>query len=792
MDSVYNFKDTEKRLQQRWGKDKLYSYTKGKKPVFAIDTPPPYVSADHLHVGHALSYSQADFIARYQRMRGKNVFYPMGFDDNGLPTERFVEKKYNVNKSKITRKEFIALCLKETAIGAQTYRRLWDALGISVDWDLTYSTIDERCQKIAQKSFLDLYAKKRVQRREEPIMWCGHCHTALAQADLDDLQKNSFLHDIQFMTDDKPLTIATTRPELLPACVALFVNKHDKRYKSLIGKKAHVPLFNYTIPILADEQVAVDFGTGVMMVCTFGDVEDIERWKMHKLHTRIILDKDGRLNALAGSYQGLRLEEARKKIVEDLQQSTLLISQKSITHVTNVHERCSTPIEFLIAPQWYIRLLDIKDELLAIAKKVHWYPEHMKVRYDHWVENLKWDWCISRERFYGVPFPVWYCKKCHDIILAEEKTLPVDPTGQQPPITQCPSCKHKEFIPEMDVMDTWMTSSVTPLINSNWKEKQENKDVYPMQLRPQAHDIIRTWAFYTIAKSWLHTKSIPWHGIMISGHGLDSKGQKISKSKGNMIIAEDVVKEYSADALRYFATSTKLGEDVRYQDKDLKNGQKLLTKLWNSAKFTFDMLKDYDGKKPKKLASIDCWMLSKLQHTIQECTEHLDTYEFSKARAALEGFFWHTFCDNYIEIIKNRFYDDTRKETKHSAQYVLSTVLLDILKMFAPLLPFITEELYQIGFANSKKNQSIHVTDWPVLDKNLLDATIESQGDVFVDTLSMIRKFKSDHGKSLKADVDVTLSQKEFDLLNDMEDDFKAAAKIRHLTKGSFAVEFVS
>ena len=788
MAETYDFVQAEKRWQQHWKDNKVYTFLSGKKPIFSIDTPPPYVSADHLHVGHAISYSQADFIARYKRMRGYVVFYPMGFDDNGLPTERFVEKKYHVNKNKISRKDFVQLCLKETDLGAQTYKRLWDALGLSVDWSLSYSTIDKRCQRISQLSFLDLYKKGRMQRREEPVMWCCHCQTALAQADLEDLEKISFLNEVKFASEDgQPLIIATTRPELIPACVALFVNKQDKRHKHLIGKKAHIPLLNYSVPILADDRVDMTFGTGLMMVCCFGDVEDIERWKLHKLSTRVIIDKTGKLNTTSGPYCGLSLEEARKKILEDLKREGLLLSQKQISHVTNVHERCSMPIEYYIAPQWYVALLDLKEKLLAYGKKIVWHPTHMKIRYDHWVENLCWDWCISRERFYGVPFPVWYCQKCMAVILAEEKELPIDPIIDRPPVQKCSKCKGSKFIPETDVMDTWMTSSMTPQINIHWKQKDEVEGLFPMSLRPQAHDIIRTWAFYTIVKSFLHSNTIPWETIMVSGHGLDSKGQKFSKSKGNMIIAEDVIKEHSADVLRYLSASTKLGEDIRYQEKDLKNGQKLMTKLWNSAKFTFEMLKDYDGKKPKRLEMIDEWMISKMQRIIRECTEYYDNYEFSKARTALEVFFWHTFCDNHIEIVKNRFYKNDI-DRKKSAQYVLSNVMLNVLKMFSPIMPFITEEIYNIGY---EKGKSIHLTSWPGFEEEMIDEKIEKKGDLFVELLSKIRKFKSDHGKSLKTDVDVTIELKDRDLLKGMEDDFKAAAKIRTLKNGPFNVEFV-
>src|SRR3989344_3632914 len=770
----YVSKEAEKKWQEYWEKNKIFEYKKGKKPVYSIDTPPPYVSADHLHLGHAMSYSQAEFIARYKRMKGFNVFYPMGFDDNGLPTERFVEKKYNIDKSKISRKEFIQLCLKETKEGIKTYKKLWTSLGISVDWNENYSTIDKKCQKISQKSFIDLYKKKRVERREEPIMWCNKCQTALAQADLEDLEKNSFLNEINFESEDgKKLTISTSRPELIPACVALFVNKNDKRYKNLIGKRAKVPLMDYSVPIIGDDKVDMEFGTGLMMVCTFGDIEDIERWKTHKMHTRVIIDKNGMTNSLAGKYKGMHIDKVRKEILNELKEKGLLVNQKQIKHVTNVHERCSTPIEFIITPQWYIKIFDIKKELVEFANKINWYPRHMKVRYDHWVNNLKWDWCISRERFYGVPFPVWYCKKCKEVILPEEKDLPVEPI-QDKPKKKC-KCGSNEFNPETDVMDTWMTSSVTPLINSNWIDR---KELYPMDLRPQAHDIIRTWAFYTIVKSYTHTKSIPWKDIMISGHGLDVKGQKISKSKGNFILAEDIINKYSADALRYYAASIKLGEDSPYQEKEVLTGHKTVNKLWNSSKLVLVNLKNYKLEKVK-LEVMDRWLLSKLNQVIHKATVEFDNYEYSKAKFETEMFFWKIFCDNYLEISKKRLY-----EGEKSAKYTLYTGLKTILKLFAPLMPFITEEIYNEKFAKDEKLKSIHISSWPEHDDKQLDKQAEEIGDRFVEILNEVRRFKAKSQVSMKAEVNLILLKEDEAKLKSVMEDLKAVTYAKKISYG--------
>ena len=781
----YNFKDSEKKWQKFWETEKIYAFDKkSKKENFSIDTPPPYVSADHLHVGHAISYSQAEFIARYKRMQGFNVFYPMGFDDNGLPTERFVEKKYNINKNKITRQEFVKLCLQETDVGIKTYKKLWDSLGISVDWNLSYSTINKICQRISQKSFIDLYNKKRALRKAEPIIWCVHCQTALAQADLEDLEKSSYLNDIAFEAEDgSRLVISTTRPELIPACVALFVNKDDIRYKKILGKKVEVPLMNYKVPILADEKVRTDFGTGIMMVCTFGDIEDIERWRTNKLETRVIINKDGKFNELAGHYMGLKIEEARKKILEDLQIRKSLVSQKKINHFANIHERCSTPIEFNIVPQWYIQILDLKKELIEQGSKIKWHPDHMKVRYNHWVNNLKWDWCISRERFYGVPFPVWYCRNCSNVILADENDLPVDPTVDKPKIKSCLKCNGKEFIPETDVMDTWMTSSLTPLINSRWKEADEIKKIYPMELRPQAHEIIRTWAFYTVVKSFIHTKKIPWTNIMISGHGLDSKGQKISKSKGNMILANDIINKYSADALRFFAASTKLGDDVLYQEKDVITGQKTITKLWNASKFVLTNIQEYKNEN-FKLELMDLWLLIKLNKIIDVCTRSFNEYEYSKAKSEIENFFWNVYCDYYLEIIKNRLYNETGLKKK-SAQFTLSKSLLNILKLFAPIMPHITEEIYQLRFAKEENYKSIHISKWPVDNKKYVDKEVEKIGDTVIKIIQDVRKFKTSNKKSLKQEITIKLNKNDYKVLRNVIDDLKSVTNAKEITIGN-------
>jgi valyl-tRNA synthetase len=752
----YDPKEIEPRIQKFWEDERVFKFDPdSKKPVYSIDTPPPTLSG-YIHMGHVFSYSQAEFIARYQRMKGCNVFYPMGFDDNGLPTERYVEKKYKVNIKDVGREEFVKLCLKETEIGGKSYRNIWTTMGISVDWDLLYSTINKRCQRISQRSFIDIFNMGRIERRNEPAIWCPLCQTSLAQADVEDSEeKHSFLNTVRFKAAEtgEDLLIATSRPELIPSCVGLIVNPDDPRYQALVGRKGITPVFNAEVPIFSDRRVDPAFGTGIVMVCTFGDKTDIDWWRDYGLPLKISINPDGTMNSNAGRYCGLTLVEARKQIIADLKEAELLIEQQPITHVMNVHERCGTPVEYYVTPQWFIKILDLKDELMAQGEKLQWYPEHMKARYVNWINGLKWDWCISRQRYFGVPFPVWYCAKCGTAVVADESQLPVDPLVTQP-LKPCPKCGSTVFEPEKDVMDTWATSSVTPLINSNWGEPDSRIDqVYPMSLRPQAHDIIRTWLFYTVIKSYLHTHTLPWYNVMISGHGLDPNGKAMHKSKGNVIEPLPIVAKYSADALRWWAASAKLGEDMAFKEKEVVYGQKFINKLWNASRFVSMHIKGYRPEGQPQLELIDRWVLTKLNAVIRESTQSFEAYEYSKAKMAVEQFFWGDFCDNYLEMVKDRLYskDEARKASRDAALYTLYTVLLDSLKLLGPFTPHVTEEIYQCLFrdtqggdpGNARVAISLHVAGWPKPEASWEDAEALKLGDIAVQIISLLRQYKN-------------------------------------------------
>jgi len=753
----YDPKQTEKKWQLYWEKNKIHSFDpKSKKEVYSVDTPPPTVSG-RMHLGHAFSYAQQDFIVRFHRMLGKNVFYPWGFDDNGLPSERFVEKKLNIKATEMLREEFRKICLKETTKIEEELKKSWQALGISPDWSYNYRTINKDVMRKSQISFIELYEMGREYRKRAPIIWCPECQTAIAQVELEDKERNSNFIYIKFDTEDgEKITIATTRPELMAACVAVFVHPDDKRYKHLVGKKVKIPFFNHKVKVYANEAADPEFGSGIVYHCTFGDADDIEWVEKYNLPVIEMMNKDGTLNEKAGKYAGMRSAEARAAITEDLKKDGRIEKIEPIKHVVNVHERCGTDIEFIMTDQWYIKYLDLKDKFLKAGRKIKWYPKFMRIRYDHWVKGLKWDWCISRQRYFGVPFPVWYCKKCNEIILADKNDLPVDPLADKPK-KPC-KCGSTEFIPEKDILDTWATSSLTPQIALKWREDDKFfKKMFPMNLRPQAHDIITFWAFNTVVKSLLHENDIPWKDIVISGHALDSKGKKMSKSKGNIINPLEMIDKYSADSLRFWAAGSKLGDDLPFQEKDLVTGQKFVTKLWNAAKFSLMHLKDYKGNKPKNITGIDKWILSKLNHLIKISTDSFMKYEYYKTKLETEKFFWHVFADNYLEIVKDRLYNSKNytKEAVLSAKYTLYTTIITCLKLIAPILPHITEEIYHFYFNKIDGAKSIHLSEWPKYDKKLVSKEKEEIGDIAVEIISAVRKFKSGKNLSLKVPVRV-------------------------------------
>ncbi|MGH2366642.1 MAG: valine--tRNA ligase, partial [Chloroflexota bacterium] len=660
LEGRYDFRTAEPRLQAQWAEAGLYQFDPrhGGRP-YTVDTPPPTVSG-RVHVGHVYSYTQADIIIRYHRMKGEQVFYPFGFDDNGLPTEIFTETSKGIRAREVGRQAFIEACLSLSEQVEAQFERFWKRLGLSVDWRLKYSTIDDRSRRVSQAAFIDLHEKDHVYRQEAPTLWCTTCQTGVAQADVDDKPGvESLFTTIPFALDGGgELRIATTRPELLAACVAIFVHPEDERYRAVAGKTAQTPLFDLQVPVLTDERADPQKGTGAVMCCTFGDVTDVAWWRDHKLPLRIAITEDGHLNERAGPYAGLTVKAARARILEDLATAGLVRDQQRIEHTVGVHDRGGHDLEYLVTKQWFIKVLDKKDWWLEAGRRIKWYPEHMRARYENWIEGLNWDWNISRQRYYGVPFPVWYCRACDRPVLATPEQLPVDPQETPPPVDACPACGAKDFDPDPDVMDTWATSSVTPQLCGTLLEpfgispQEFDRRYRPMTLRPNAHDIIRTWDFYTIVRSLYLTGDIPWTDVLIHGHALDPSGKKISKSK--LKTAEDptpMLEQFSADAVRYWAASVRTGGDTNLSEEVFRNGSKLVTKLWNASKFALAHLDGYRPPEalPETLNATDRWLLARLHEVVRRTTAAMEAYEFATAKSEVERFFWSDLCDNYLE-----------------------------------------------------------------------------------------------------------------------------------------------
>jgi valyl-tRNA synthetase len=785
----YDFREIEEKIMKLWEKLGIYQFDPNSKAeIFSIDSPPPTISG-RLHMGHAFGDSQQDFFVRYKRMRGFNVLNPFGTDNNGLPTLRLVEKERKIKANQMSREKFIEICnktIEEEFI--PSFVKDAKRLGISADWNLFYSTIDKRSRRISQKSFIDLYKQGREYRVESPALWCTECQTTIAQVELEDREINSKFNDIVFKVGEKDLIVSTTRPELLSACVAIFINPQDKRCKNFVGKKAKVPLFDFEVPILEDEAVDMEKGTGVVMCCTFGDQKDMEWQKQHTLPIKEAISSEGKMTSSAGKYEGLSIKDARNKIIEDLKEKRLLLKQKDISHAVNVHERCGNEVEFISSKQWFIKYLDLKKDLLKWGKQIKWYPSSMRNRYDNWVNGLKWDWCISRQIAFGIPFPVWYCKKCDEVILADEKQLPVDPLEDQPPLKECPNCKCKEFVPEKDIMNTWATSALTPTIVKDLLRETKVYDKIekePMSVRRNGQDIITFWDFNTIVKSQLHYGINPWKELYINGWILARDGSKMSKSRGNGISPQEVISEWGADVLRYLSAAISPGTATAFSDKELVAGKKFVNKLFNASKFVFMNLEGYSGEKPEIIEEIDQLFLIKTSRVIERVSGYFEEYELSKAKLEIEEFFWKDFADNYIEAVKKRVYNE-KGNKKLSAQYTLYQTLLAVLKMIAPIMPFVTEEIYQEYFKETEKDESIHVSGWPVS----FEKGDERLWNDFCEMVSRIRKEKSEKNKSMNAEIKLSLNKEDFKKFFGILDAMRDIMNISEIEEGKFKVDF--
>jgi len=733
-------------------------------------------------MGHIYNHTWIDLAARYKRMRGYEVYFPQGFDCHGLPTELRVEKEMNVRKEE--REKFIDKCHQWTDTAIKRMRKQFDDIGYSTDWDYTYKTMDDSYKKLVQKTLLEFYKKDILYRGKHPVMWCPQCETALAKAEVGHIEKEGKLYHLDLEIDGKKLTIATTRPEMLPACVAVFVHPDDKRYTKYVDKKAKLPIYDREVPILSDEAVDMEFGTGVVYLCTFGDEQDISWQKKYDLPVIEVIDKKGFLTNEAGKYKGLSLREARKAMSEDLVEDGHIRKIEKLSHSVLSHtERssCKTPIELLPLNQWFINVRDYLDQIVETSKEMNWYPQYMLQRLIDWSEAMDWDWIISRQRVFGTPIPFWVCE-CGEILSAEELNidLPVDPRGN---IVKCSKCNGKAIGVE-DICDCWVDSSITPLVISKWNTGKEFFDkTYPSSIRPQGYEIIRTWAFYTIYRCMILTGKGCFDDLLVNGMVAGPDGRKMSKSLGNVIEPEEPLKKYSADTIRQWAAGGTLGEDYPFSWEECEHSQKFLTKFWNISRFIEMHLEDFkevEGEQVE-LRDVDLWIISKLQHLIAQNTKNIDRYVFNIPLTETRSFIWHDLADNYLEMVKHRLYkaDIYGEKSRYAAQYTLNYVLKTSLLLLSPYTPHICDEIWDSLYSGYAT-----VSPWPDLDKKLMNEKIEENGELAVKVVSEIRKYKSDNqiplGKELE-DVELLVVKEQLPIIKEFEEDIKATGRINNL-----------
>ena len=743
----YDADDIERRWQSFWSENETYRGNNDAR--FGNDTPPPTVSGN-LHIGHVYQFLLQDFAARFHRMRDGSVHFPFGLDNNGIATERLTERELNIDRSEVDAEQFQKHCRTVREKYQGDIQDTVEQLGISVDWEYTYETISDEVTALSQRSFIELYRDNRQYQKQAPTIWCPDCQTAISQAELEEDEQHGAYHDICFPLagSDDSITISTTRPELLPACVAVFIHPNDPRADELIGKQAEVPLFGHTVTIRGDERVDPETGTGIVMCCTFGDQTDIEWYQSHNLDLRVAIDESGTMTDKTEQYAGVSTTEARQAITDDLEQKGFLESKRSITHTVQVHERCGTVNEFRVTRQWYVRVLDKKEEYLQAGEEIEWHPEKMQTRYRNWIEGLEWDWCISRQRDAGIPVPAWYCEGCGEPAIPETDDLPVDPVAEDPPIDSCPECGHSSITPDGDVLDTWATSSLTPLINAGWNGGDDFKypNQYPMTLRPQGHDIISFWLFNTIVKCLEHTSEVPFETVMINGHVLDENREKMSSSKGNIVTPATALENHPTDAIRYWAAGASVGDDFPYKQQNIVEGEKLMRKLWNASKLVEDIAPNPIPDEPAEFNPIDEWLLAALDSVVKDVTNHYEEYEFAKARKRLRTFFWHTFCDDYLELAKQRKDED-------STTYTIRAVHETLVRLFAPLLSHMAEELWNDMYVN--ENTSIHTAPWPTPQG--YEVSQPEAANRALTAVDAIRKWKSDNGLALNTQIDYAM-----------------------------------
>ena len=740
----YEADSVEAKWHEEWQAMDVYEYADTGSPDYVIDTPPPYPTGN-LHIGNALGWCYMDFAARYKRLQGYDVKFPQGWDCHGLPTEVKVEENHGIHRTDVPRDEFRQMCIDHTDEQIDAMKETMHTLGFSQDWSAESKTMDPDYWGETQRSFLRMAEADYVYRDEHPVNWCPRCETAIADAEVETEEGvDGTLYYITFPgVGNDDIEIATTRPELLAACVSMAVDPDDERYADRVGDSFEVPLFGQEVELIADDEVDGDFGTGAVMICTFGDKQDVDWWAEYDLDLRPVVGEDGTLTEDAGEYAGLAIEEAKEAVAEDLEAEGYLNDAEPTTQNVGQCWRCDTPIEILSKEQWFVEVRS--EEILEAAREVEWVPEHMYDRLEDWTEGMEWDWVISRQRVFATPIPAWFCEGCGHTHLAGEEELPVEPTDEEPAVGACPECGGEDWHGETDVMDTWMDSSITPLYVQGWPDA----DFSPVQLREQGHDIIRTWAFYTILRTVALEDEIPWEDALINGMVFGEDGNKMSKSRGNFVQPEEAVEEYSADAFRQaMALGGQPGSDIQFQWKEVKSASRFSTKVWNITRFAAGHLDDErEPLSDPAYRDVDRWILSRCHAVADSVEAHMDEYRFDAALQELRDFVWHDLADDYLELIKGRLYEG-RPGERDAARQALFTALSASLRMLSPFAPFLTEEAWA---ALPGTEGSVHAAGWP--DVGMADPEAEVAGALIADVASTVRSWKSDEGMALNAEL---------------------------------------
>jgi len=780
----YDPKAAEEKWRVFWRDNNIYKYDPMAGKTFTINTPPPYPSGD-FHAGNFLNWCYFDFVARYKRMRGFAVHFPQGWDVHGLPIEAKVEQWKGKKSSEVPRNTWVTWCNDWTGQHIERMKNMMNVFGMSINWAFEYRTSDPEYIKMIQLSFLMLLEKGYAYRGKHPVNWCTNCRTAISDAEVEYQERVTGFYDLKFqLAGGGEIVIATTRPELLPACVGIAVHPDDDRYQDIINRRAVVPLFGQEVEIFASDAVDPKFGSGIVMICSFGDKQDVDWILKHGLPVIDAIDGNGKMTEAAGKHQGIDSIDARWQILSDLEKEGFLLEKKKLNQRFGSCWRCKKPIEILNKEQWFVRATQMKERLIEETKKCSWWPDYAKIHQIQWADSMKWDWCVSRQKVYGTPIPVWYCDDCNEIIPAEEKDLPVVPQEKEKKCTKC----GKKARGEKDQFDTWMDSSMTNYWHAGWPKKGW-ENLIPASLQPNGIDIIRTWDYYLMLRSLMISGKPSYQNVMINGMTLGEDGRKMSKSIGNYVNMSDVSKETYADAARYWIARSTVGSDVPFSWKEIKHGERFFTKIFNMCQFfNLGFEKAMEGRENpdeliganlKNLQQTDRWILTKLQKLIQKATDDFEKYSFNILDA--ETFLWHEFADYYLEMIKHRTYNED-DATRAAAIWTSYKVLSTAMRLIAPFAPYITEEIYQNYFKKYEEAESIHSAKWPEADEDLTDNDAEHIGDLAKEIVAAVRQFKTENKMSMNAVLNELIIEN--DEVEPVLDDLKGTLKISTIKTG--------